>query len=45
MQTGIFAPDQFYPCPLQYLCVAHTDVRDVVLLGDFDEVPEVRGVN
>jgi hypothetical protein len=45
VQPGILAPDQFGPCPLQDLGVAHTDVGDVVLRGNFDQLLQIRGVN
>jgi hypothetical protein len=45
VQASILAPDQFGSSPLQDLGVAHTDVRDVVLRRNFDQLLQVRGVN
>ena len=45
VQSDILSAEQLGPSSLEYLCVADTDVRDVVLLGDLDETTQVRGVN
>jgi hypothetical protein len=45
VQAGILAPDEFRPCTLQDLGVAYTNVSDVVLCRNFDQLLQIRGVN
>jgi len=45
VQSGVLAPDQFRSRTLQDFGVAHTDVSDVVLCRNFNQLMQIRGVS